>query len=250
MLVRLDSMLRRRGAGALIFGIELMVGWLISTNGEAAQPNKSESGFVSLTGRDGREHWLGYGRDKEKETWPPTWEFADGVLHTKGGGGDLKTRDEYGDFDLRFEWKVSPGANSGVMYRVSQETDPAYHTGPEYQIVDNLKHKDGANPLTSAASAYALYAPNKDLTKPAGSWNESRILVKGNHVEHYLNGKKVVEYDLASDDWNKRLAASKFTEWKKFGTNRRGHVVLQDHGDEVWYRNVRIKNLDRKSNRD
>jgi hypothetical protein len=116
--------------------------------------------------------------------------------------------------------------------------------------VDNLKHKDGANPLTSAASAYALYAPNKDLTKPAGSWNESRILVKGNHVEHYLNGKKVVEYDLASDDWNKRLAASKFTEWKKFGTNRRGHVVLQDHGDEVWYRNVRIKNLDRKSNRD
>jgi hypothetical protein len=169
---------------------------------------------------------------------------VDGVLHTKGGGVDLKTREQYGDFDLRFEWKVASGANSGVMYRVSQESDPAYYTGPEYQIVDNVGHADGANPKTSAASVYDLYAPNNDVTKSAGGWNEARIVVSHNRVEHYLNGKKVVEYELGSADWNRRVAASKFATWKKFGKNPRGHVVLQDHGDEVWYRNVRIKTLD------
>ncbi len=210
----------------------------------AAAPGADESGFVLLTGQDGREHWLGYGLDEAQDTWPANWELVDGVLHAKGGGADLKTREQYGDFDLRFEWKISPAGNSGVMYRVSQETDPAYYTGPEYQIVDNVGTEDGANPDTSAASLYALYAPTKDATKPAGEWNEGRIVVAGNHVAHYLNGVKVVEYELGRDDWNRRVAASKFAEWKKFGTNRRGHVDLQDHGNEVWYRNVRIKSLD------
>jgi hypothetical protein len=130
------------------------------------------------------------------------------------------------------------------MYRVSQEKDPAYYTGPEYQIIDNVKNGDGASPDTSAASVYALHAPSKDMTKPAGEWNESRIVVAGNHVEHYLNGEKVVDYELGSDDWCRRVAASKFAAWKKFGTNRRGHIVLQDHGFEVWYRNVPVKDLD------
>jgi hypothetical protein len=242
MAIRLQVILRERFIGFLIAALVSAGIW--SWTAAAAEPSKKESGFASLTGQDGRTHWLGYGLDKTKDTWPPNWEFVDGVLHTKGGGADLKTREQYGDFDLRFEWKVSPGANSGVMYRVRQEADPAYHTGPEYQIVDNAGHADGANPKTSAASAYALYAPNKDVTKPAGGWNEARIVVSHNRVEHYLNGKKVVEYELGSADWNKRVAASKFNEWKKFGKNKKGHVVLQDHGDEVWYRNVQIKNLD------
>jgi hypothetical protein len=213
----------------------------------AASPAKSESGFVILTGQDSSKHWLGYGLDKAKDTWPANWESVDNTLHCKGGGVDLKTAEQYGDFDLRFEWKVSPGANSGVMYRVSQETDPAYFTGPEYQIVDNVGHPDGKTPKTSAASLYDLYAPNKDLTKPVGDWNDARIVISHSHVEHYLNGKRVVAYELGSAEWKKRVAASKFAEWKKFGTNRRGHVVLQDHGDQVWYRNVRIKSLDSES---
>jgi 3-keto-disaccharide hydrolase len=208
---------------------------------------EEESGFVTLTGDDCREHWLGYGLDNAQDTWPANWEFVDGVLHAKGGGADLKTRDQYGDFDLRFEWKISPQGNSGMMYRVSQEADPAYYTGPEYQIVDNVGTEDGANPDTSAASLYALYAPSKDATKPAGQWNEARIVVEGNHVEHYLNGEKVIEYELGSDDWNQRVAASKFAEWKKFGKNRRGYLDLQDHGNEVWYRKMRIKRLDSAS---
>jgi len=210
----------------------------------AAAPAADESGFVVLTGQDGRAHWLGYGLDDAKDSWPASWELVDGVLHAKGGSVDLKTREQFGDFDLRFEWKIPAGANSGVMYRVSQEADPAYYTGPEYQIVDNVGTEDGANPDTSAASLYALYAPTKDATKPAGEWNEARIVIDANHVEHYLNGEKVVDYELGSDDWNRRVAASKFAEWKKFGKNQRGHVVLQDHGYDVWYRNVRIKSLD------
>jgi hypothetical protein len=206
-----------------------------------------EKGFVPLTDEHSREHWLGYGYDDKENTWPVSWEYKDGVLHAKGGNVDLKTREEYGDFDFRFEWKVPPGANSGVMYRFSQETDPAYHTGPEYQVLDNTGNESWVQPNTSAAAAYELYAPSKVVTKPAGEWNDGRIVIANNHVTHYLNGEKVVEYQLGSDDWRKRVAASKFDAWKKFGTNARGHIVLQDHGNEVWYRNVRIKNLDGKS---
>jgi hypothetical protein len=246
MAVRSQEILRGNIVGLLIAAVALeAICWCAAT--AVAAPAKKENGFVALTGPDAREHWSGYGLDKSKDTWPSNWEFADGALHCKGGGTDLKSRQQYGDFDLRFEWKVSPGANSGVMYRVSQEKDPAYHTGPEYQVVDNARHPDGKNPETSAASVYALYTPSKDMTKPAGEWNKARIVISKNHVEHYLNGAKVAEYDLGSDDWNKRVAASKFAAWKKFGTNPRGHVVLQDHGDEVWYRNVRIKSLDNES---
>ena len=244
MSVRWQVNVRGPFVGLLITAVAVAAVWSCAATGVAASPAKKDSGFVVLTGQDAREQWLGYGLDKTKDTWPANWELVDGILQAKGGGADLKTREQYGDFDLRFEWKVPPGANSGVMYRVSQETDPAYYTGPEYQVVDNVGHADGAKPITSAASVYALYPPTKDVTKPAGAWNDGRILVSGNHVEHYLNGKKVVEYELGSTDWKKRVAASKFADWKKFGTNRRGHVVLQDHGDKVWYRNVRIKSLD------
>jgi hypothetical protein len=121
--------------GLLSSTLALVSAWSQTIPAMAAEPSANESGFVALTGSDAREHWSGYGLDKEKDTWPPNWEFADGMLHSKGGGGaDLKTREQYGDFDLRFDWKVSPGANSGVMYRVSQETDPAYFTGPSTKL--------------------------------------------------------------------------------------------------------------------
>jgi hypothetical protein len=239
--------MRGKFIGLLIFAFAIGLIWSCVPLAMADAPAKKEAAFVTLTGHNGREHWLGYGLDKAKDSWPANWEFVDGVLHAKGGGADLKSREQYGDFDLRFEWKVPRGANSGVMYRVSQETDPAYYTGPEYQIVDNVRHSDGANPKTSAASLYDLYPPIKDVTEPAGDWNDARIVISHNHVEHYLNGKKVLEYELGSPDWNKRVAASKFAPWKKFGTNRRGHIVLQDHGDQVWYRKVRIKSLDDES---
>src|SRR5262245_30261171 len=167
------------------------------------------------------------------------------VFSPKNGkkGGDIISDDEFDDFELAFQWKVTPGANSGVMYRVSEDEPAPYFTAPEYQILDDKKHPDGRSKLTSAASCYALYPPSEDATKPVGEWNQGRIVVKGNHVEHWLNGKKVVVFEFGSDDWNRRVAASKFKDWKKFGTAKKGKIDLQDHGDEVHYRSIKVRPL-------
>lgn len=195
---------------------------------------------------DGAEKlWIGYG----KQEWPQGWELADGVLHRAGRAGDLRTVKQYGDFDLRFEWKVAPGANSGVIYRVSDETKRPHETGPEYQILDDAKHGDGKNPLTSAASLYGIYAPSNKNVKPPGQWNRSRIVLRGDRVRHFLNGEKVVDAKIGSEDWNRRVAASKFAEWPGYGKSPRGYIVLQDHGDEVWYRNMRIVERENRAKR-
>lgn len=161
-----------------------------------------------------------------------------------GGGGDIVTKEKYTNFELRFEWKVSPKANSGVMYRVSEDGSAPYETGPEYQVTDDLKHPDGKNPKTSAAALYALIACNSSKAlKPVGKWNQARIVVKGNHVEHWLNKSKVVEYELNSPELTKLIADSKFKGWSGFAKQASGHICLQDHGDDVWYRKIKIRKL-------
>lgn len=183
--------------------------------------------------------WRGY-----KTTTAPTgWQAVDGTLVRNGPGGDLMTVEEFGDFELELEWKVGPGGNSGVIYRVVPGADQPWHTGPEMQVLDNAKHADGKNPLTSAGSNYAVHPPVKDVTKPVGEWNAMRLLVRGNHVEHWLNGVKLLEYELGSADWQARVKASKFATLPGYGRARRGHLVLQDHGDVVAFRNLRIRTL-------
>jgi hypothetical protein len=207
----------------------------------------------TLTEREQREGWKLLFDGKTTEGWrayrgdsiPDVWKVSDGTLgcSSKNGthGGDIITAERYGSFELAFEWKVSPGANSGVMYRVTSSEAEPWMSGPEYQILDNEKHADGRNPKTSAASCYALFAPSEDRTKPVGQWNHGRIVVKGNHVEHWLNGHKVVDYELGSERWQRLVAESKFKEFPKFGKERKGHIDLQWHGDEVGYRNIRIR---------
>ena len=183
--------------------------------------------------------WRGY----EQEAAPDGWQAVDGALTRVGGGGDLITVEQFDSFELRFDWQVAPGGNSGVMYRVGESGGATYHTGPEFQILDNAAHADGKDSLTSAGSCYGLYAPAKDVTRPAGSWNEARIVVNGNAVQHWLNGERIVQYELGSSDWNERVAGSKFKQWPDFGRLPRGHIAIQDHGDRVAYRNIRIKPL-------
>jgi type 1 glutamine amidotransferase len=175
------------------------------------------------------------------------WSVEDGALHAakEGGGGDVVTSDAFADFELRFEWKVAPGSNSGVMYHTGEELDYPWQTAPEYQILDDAVHPDGKNPATSAASLYALYAPAEKTLMPVGDWNESRIVVNGKHIEHWLNNKKVVECELDSADWKAKVAASKFASMPKFATVPKGPIDLQDHGDEVWYRSIRVRELAR-----
>jgi hypothetical protein len=173
---------------------------------------------------------------------PAQWVITDGVIQHTSGGGDLVSTEEFQNFDLQFDWQIAPGGNSGVMYRVSEDYPAPYQTGPEYQILDNAIAEGHDDPLQTAAGCYGLYAPAA-AAKPAGEWNTGRIVVNGNHVEHWLNGAKVVDYEIGSTDWRARIAKSKFTAWPEYATLPKGHIDLQDHGSPVAYRNIRIKLL-------
>ena len=174
---------------------------------------------------------------------PASWHIADGVITHSGGDGDLVSIETFANFELDFEWKISAGGNSGVMFRVDERYPAPYQSGPEYQILDNATASGGNVPLTSAASDYGLYAPTADLTKQAGEWNSARLIVNGSHVEHWLNGQMVVSYELGSADWRARVAGSKFAAWPEYGIAPSGHIDLQDHPGEVAFRNLLIKPL-------
>jgi hypothetical protein len=195
----------------------------------------------SLLGDNPATHWRGYGRTD----LPAGWQMVDGALTRVGQGGDIITRETYDNFELTLEWKISPGGNSGIFFRVVEDSafNAVYLTGAEMQVLDNAGHADGKNPLTSAGSNFALHAPTRDVTKAVGEWNEARLLVNGSHVEHWLNGEKVVEYELWGDDWKRRVQASKFNAWPRYGMARGGHIALQDHGDWVAFRNIRIRRI-------
>jgi hypothetical protein len=171
------------------------------------------------------------------------WSAEDGLLVRTGPGGDLTTDKQYANFEFELEWKVGPGGNSGIIYRIDHSGERSYITGPEMQILDDAAHRDGKNPLTSAGANYALHAPTPGVVRPANEWNAARLVVNGNHVEHWLNGVKVVEYELGSADWETRRKASKFANAEKYGRATRGHLAIQDHGDRVSFRNIRIREL-------
>ncbi len=183
--------------------------------------------------------WKGY----KTATVPTGWTVADGVLTRSGPGGDLMTAEQYGDFEMRFEWRVLQNGNSGIIYRIAETEQYPWQTGPEYQVLHNQGHADGKNPITSAGSNYAVNPPVRDVTKPVGEWNDGRLIVQGNHVEHWLNGVKVVEYEVGSADWEARVKASKFAKVANYGRMTRGFIALQDHGDAVSYRNLKIRPL-------
>lgn len=201
---------------------------------------EQEAGWRLLS--DGTlDAWRGYRREDVPAGWSAagnTIAFTPGV-----GSGSIITRELFTDFELVFEWRVEERGNSGVFYKVTEAERAPYWTGPEYQILDNAGHPDGRQPETSAGSNYALHAPTEDVSRPVGDWNEGRIVVRGPLVEHWMNGVMVVEYELWTDDWRRLVAETKFSEWPGYGMAEEGHLGLQDHGDPVWYRNVRIREL-------
>lgn len=174
---------------------------------------------------------------------PVGWEVIAGEIVRTGQGGDLVTDKQYANFELSLEWKVPPKGNSGIIYRIDPASEVTYTSGPEMQILDDDGHADGKSPLTSAGADYGLYAAPRGVVKPATQWNRARLVVNGNHVEHWLNDVKVVEYELLSADWMQRMQASKFKAWTGYGRASRGFIALQDHGDRVAFRNIRIREL-------
>ncbi len=213
--------------------------------GEVSRTGSAESRDVGFEGLfDGRslQGWHNHGRRGEPVRG---WAVVDGALVRSGDGGDLVSDRDYADFELLIEWKIAPGGNSGIFYRASENAQPIYRSAPEYQVLDDLRHPDAANgPDRLAGALYGLYAPSRKAARPAGEWNRSRILVRGDAVEHWLNGVKLADFRIGSPDWNARLARSKFKDWPEFAAARRGAIGLQDHGDEVAYRNIRIRNLE------
>lgn len=197
-------------------------------------------------------------RGVNRETFPAEgWEVADGMLMVNavdgkesGNGGDIITVEQYADFVLDWEWKMlTKGGNSGVKYFVKEglSDNEKYGVGPEYQILDDENfpwmHDGRMQPgdYRTLASLYEIYPAKNKSPKPLGEWNHSRIVAQGNHVEHWLNGSKVVEYERGSDDYRKKVAASKFAQYENFGEEAKGHILLQDHGSKMAFRNIKIK---------
>lgn len=187
--------------------------------------------------------WRGY----RQEGFPAGWRVEEGTLHfpgseaAGGAGGDIITVERFADFELALEWRLAPRGNSGIFIRVQETPGWSWETGPEMQVLDDPAYGPDLPPEERAGSNYALHAPAVDVLRPAGHWNAVRIVVHGAHVEHWMNGAHLLSYELLSEDWERRVAASKFAAMPGYGRSREGHLGLQDHGDPVWYRNIRVR---------
>ena len=192
--------------------------------------------------------WHSYGKTKAGAEW----EAKDGTLHldkSRGGkneDGDLVTDGTYSNFDLKIEWKISPKGNSGLLFYVQEDTvkyEEPYYTGPEMQVLDNDGHSDGKIHRHRAGDLYDLISCSKETVKPVGQWNEAEIYSKNGELKLFLNGVNVVSTTLWNDSWKAMVAGSKFKRWPDFGTFKSGKIDLQDHNCEVWFRNIKIKEL-------
>ena len=185
--------------------------------------------------------WRGF---KQKEM-PSGWTVTDGALTRGGKAGDIVSIEQFGDFELTVEWKIAPGANSGLFYRVVETPDsgPMWQVAPEYQLIDDRGYKGPLKGTQKTAANYDLQPPAVDATKPAGEWNTTRIVVDGSRVEHWLNGAQIVKYELWTDEWAALVAKSKFKDYPQYARARRGHVGIQDHGDWAAFRSIQIREL-------
>ncbi|MBI5433805.1 MAG: DUF1080 domain-containing protein [Planctomycetes bacterium] len=196
-----------------------------------------EEGWRLLFDGTSTSGWRNYG----KEGAPAGWAAENGELVRVGDGGDLVTEELFDSFELELDWRLWSGGNGGVFFHVVDGFDTVWRTGPEFQLLDNAGHADGQNPLTSAGSNYALHAPEFDDTNPITTWNHARLVVDGAHVEHWLNGVKQCEYELWTDAWKARVAGSKFAAMPDYGLAKTGRIALQDHGDRVAFKNVKLR---------
>jgi hypothetical protein len=241
------SMIVRRGSAAiLVCGLAACASSQSSTAAApAGTPNTLSAADRAAGWRllfDGRtlDGWRVY----QKQTPSGGWFAREGALVKLQATDDIISRDQFGDFELQFEWKLSTGGNAGVFYRATEEYEKVYWSATEYQLLDDPNARDGQNRLTSAGAAYALYPSPAGIVKPAGQWNSTRIIARGPHVEHWLNGTKLLEYENGGQDWVAKVKASKFNDWPNYGRARRGHIAIQgDHSGELALRNIRIREL-------
>lgn len=221
-----------------------------SASANKLSKKEENSGWRLLFDGKSFNGWRGFHSDKV----PAGWAIEDGCIkkipsHGELGqaGGDLITVDQFDNFEFSVEWKMAKGANSGIKYLVSESLPPAGKSGVsfEYQVLDDDNHPDAKAGIAGNRTAGSLYdlipASKAKKVNPIGEFNQTRIVVKGNHIEHWLNGVKVVEFERGGEKLKQHIAASKFKNTKGFGETAKGHILLQDHGDAVWYRNIKIR---------
>lgn len=228
----------------------------------ACGPKKNESTTEAvannqLTEQQKAEGWKILFDGQTLNGWRPfknnectSWDVVDGALHCLAdtdsvnfAHNDIITNESYQNFELVFDWKISAKGNSGVMYRVTEEFNVPYASGPEYQVLDDEGYPGEVKDVEKSGGNFAMHAPDAKKANAPGEWNSARIILNGNHVEHWLNGAKVVDYELGSDDWKNRVNGSKWKDYPGYGLASSGYIDLQDHGHEVWYRNIYIKLL-------
>ena len=228
------------------------------TSANTLTQEEEDEGWMLLFDGESFEGWKNYGAETDDVEF---WKIEDGVLEfTRDvsflgmlwnhlnpftpGAADLMTKRRFGDFELSIDWRISPGGNSGIFYLVpDEESGLAWDRGLEMQVLDDAGHSDGQIELHRAGDLYDLQSLVRNAARPVGEWNTARIRVEGNHIEHWLNGQLIADIDRESPAWNQALAASKFAGTEQYGLARRGHITLQDHGDPVWYRNIKIREV-------
>lgn len=227
-----------------------------TNNSGAADTSKTvnDDGWITLFDGKTTNGWHSYGKDHVGSAW----KIENGILHLDGAGkkdskaegGDMVTNDEYENFDLKLEWKISSKGNSGIIFYVTEDPskyENTYNTGPEMQVLDNgtptrLGHPDGKLYSHRAGDLYDLLAA-KEAVKPLGEWNQVEIIANKGKLDFYMNGQHTLSATLWNDTWKQMIAISKFNTMPAFGTYKKGKIALQDHGNDVWYRNIKIKKL-------
>ena len=199
-----------------------------------------QADWIVLFDGTSTDAWRGF----QRQDFPVDgWKIENGSLKTIVGGDqcDIITKEKYGDFVLEVEWRVSPGGNSGIFYRATEEYPAIWQSAHEMQVWDDSLHHDGQNTVTSAGSLYGLIAPTSKVLVPVGEYNKAKVIAKGYHIEHWLNGAKILEYEFGSEELRSLVAESKFNDFSGFAKATEGYIALQHHGEEVWYRNIRIR---------
>lgn len=241
---RFRTLLARGSEWAATGEVTVGESWNDNREHNTLSPEEKTEGWVLLF--NGRELPTAMRGFRQAAMPEKGWVVEEGTLRkvAGAGGGDIVTSEQFGDFEFQCEWKVGPKGNSGVIYRATEDHSYAWETGPEMQILDNAGHPDSKDQRTSAGAIYGLYACEHDVVRPAGEWNHAKIVVRGDHVEHWLNGVKVAEAEMNGPEWNKRVSETKFAKMPNFGKRAKGHIALQDHGDDVWFRNIKVRALD------
>jgi hypothetical protein len=244
------SALAASAAGRVLVACVMAVGLVACSAPQAPpadRPAAASGEWLVLFDGGSVDHWRGFRRDD----FPADgWTVDEGALKpiTDGTVVDIITRQQFSHYELELEWRVAPHGNSGIFVHVTEDHPQVWHTGPEFQVLDDEAHPDGRVPETSAGSVYGLLAPADKHLRPAGEYNSARIVVRGGLLEHVLNGQTVLTVDLDSEEFRRRVAGSTFSQWPDFARPRAGHIALQHASVSplkapVWFRSVRIREL-------